>query len=172
MGVIVKYTSISVDEGEETLRQLRHGLCMCAIQRVNIFKCLSTGYGSRCHGRQFLLRTDTLLGFFYAQKFPVCIKTKDNLTQLWEALESTWASIPVKVLYTRYINSICTVFLPYPVELEHPARQGEVYVMPLSEHTGSHSPAKQEQSLLHSDHRLPLYTTPGVLGDRENGCQS
>ena len=46
-----------------------------------------------CHGA----------GFFHAQQFPVCIKNGPtpkghpvNLTQLWEALESTWASIPVE----------------------------------------------------------------------------
>jgi hypothetical protein len=40
---------------------------------------------------------------FHAQQFPVCIKNGPppkghpaNLTQLWEALESTWASIPVE----------------------------------------------------------------------------
>ena len=40
---------------------------------------------------------------FHAQQFPVCIKNGplpkghlDKLTQLWEALESTWASIPVE----------------------------------------------------------------------------
>jgi hypothetical protein len=39
---------------------------------------------------------------FHAQMFPVCIKNGPppkghpaNLTQLWEALESTWTSIPV-----------------------------------------------------------------------------
>jgi hypothetical protein len=33
---------------------------------------------------------------FHAQQFPVCIKNGPpaNVTQLWEALESTWASIP------------------------------------------------------------------------------
>ena len=41
---------------------------------------------------------------FHAQQFPVCIKNGPpgghpaNLTQLWEALESTWASIPVERL--------------------------------------------------------------------------
>ena len=47
-------------------------------------------------------RTATLLGF-HAQQFPMCIKNSpppkghpDNLTQLSEALESTWASIPVE----------------------------------------------------------------------------
>ena len=41
---------------------------------------------------------------FYTQEFPVCIKNGPppkghpaNLTQLWEALESTWASIPVEL---------------------------------------------------------------------------
>ena len=41
--------------------------------------------------------------FLHAQQFPVCIKNGPppkghpaNLTQLWEALESTWASIPVE----------------------------------------------------------------------------
>ena len=45
-------------------------------------------------------RTATLLG---SQQFPVCIKNGPpskghpaNLTQLWEALESIWASIPVE----------------------------------------------------------------------------
>ena len=40
---------------------------------------------------------------FYAQQFPVCIKNGPppkghpaNLTQLCEALEATWASIPVE----------------------------------------------------------------------------
>jgi hypothetical protein len=40
---------------------------------------------------------------FHTQQFTVCIKNGPppkghpaNLTQLWEALESTWASIPVE----------------------------------------------------------------------------
>jgi hypothetical protein len=40
---------------------------------------------------------------FHAQQFPVCINNgpppkgrQANLTQLWEALESTWASITVE----------------------------------------------------------------------------
>jgi hypothetical protein len=40
---------------------------------------------------------------FHAQQFPVCIKNGPppkeypaNLTQLWEALESTWASITME----------------------------------------------------------------------------
>ena len=42
---------------------------------------------------------------FHTQQFPVCIKNSPppnghpaNLTQLWEALEATWASIPVQRL--------------------------------------------------------------------------
>ncbi len=42
-----------------------------------------------------------------------------------------------------------TVFLPCPVEVVHPAKQGDMYVMPLSEQTGSHSDVEQEQSWLH-----------------------
>ena len=40
---------------------------------------------------------------FHTQQFPMCIKNGPppkghpaNLTQLWETLESTWASIPVE----------------------------------------------------------------------------
>ena len=40
---------------------------------------------------------------FHTQQFPVCIKNDPpckghpaNLKQLWEALESTWASVPVE----------------------------------------------------------------------------
>jgi hypothetical protein len=40
---------------------------------------------------------------YHTQQFPVCIKNgpspkghPGNLTQLWEALEKTWASIPVE----------------------------------------------------------------------------
>ena len=40
---------------------------MCAIQRLNgqdkRFKCLFTGYGSRCQAHRFVSRTATLLGF-------------------------------------------------------------------------------------------------------------
>ena len=57
-------------------------------------------YGSRCQAHRFVSRTAE---FFDVQQFPVCIKNGPppkehpaNLTQLWEALESTWASIPVE----------------------------------------------------------------------------
>ena len=95
-----------VKDNFKPLRQLRHALCMCAIQRVNgqdkIFKCLWTGYGvgARCTG---LFQELQRCCFFHAQQFPVCIKNGPppkehpaNLTKLWEALQSTWANIPVE----------------------------------------------------------------------------
>ena len=49
---------------------------------------------------------------FHAQQFPVCIKNDlppkghpANLTQLWKALESTWASITVEC-FRHLIESI------------------------------------------------------------------
>ncbi|CDQ76493.1 unnamed protein product [Oncorhynchus mykiss] len=72
---LVKSTSISVDEGEETVPL--------------------NGYGSRCQAPWFEC--------VKSQQFPVFVKDGPlpkghpaNLTQLWEALESTWASIPVE----------------------------------------------------------------------------
>ena len=53
---------------------------------------------------------------FHAQQFPACIKNGPtpkgcpaNLTQLWEALESTWASVPV--------NAFDILYSPCPEEL-------------------------------------------------------
>lgn len=58
-----------------------------------------------------------------------------------------------------------TVFLPCPVEVVHPAKQGDTYVMPLSEHTGSHSDVEQEQFWLHWDIReRSSLDVSGVLG--------
>ena len=86
----------------------RHGLCMCAIQRVNgqdkRLKCLWTGYGSKCQAHRFeCFQELQRCWFFQAQPFPVCFKNGPpskghpaNLTQPWEALKSTWDSIPVK----------------------------------------------------------------------------
>ena len=80
------------------MRQLRHGLCMCAILRMNGHD--KTGYGIRCQELQ-------RCWVFHAQQFPVCINNGPppkwhpaNFTQLWEALESTWASIPFEMLST------------------------------------------------------------------------
>jgi hypothetical protein len=56
--------------------------------------------GSRCQAVWFVSRTATV---FHAQQFPVCINNGPppkghpaNLTQLCEALESTWPSIPLE----------------------------------------------------------------------------
>ena len=56
--------------------------------------------GARCTG---LCQELQRCWVFHDQPFPVCIKNGPppkghpaNLTQLWEALESTWASIPVE----------------------------------------------------------------------------
>ena len=66
---LVKSTSFSVDEEEE----VKEG-----------FLSLET--------------IETWIAYFHTQKFPMCIKNGPpaNFTQLWEALESTWASIPVE----------------------------------------------------------------------------
>ena len=57
------------------------------------------GYGNKWQAHRFVSRTATLLGFSCSI---VCIKKGPppkghpvNLTQLWEALEPRWASIPV-----------------------------------------------------------------------------
>ena len=81
--------------------------CVCAIQMVNeqdkIYSAFEWGMvvGARRTGL-IVSRTATRLGFSQST-VPVCIKNGPppkghpaNLTQLWEALESTWASIPVE----------------------------------------------------------------------------
>jgi hypothetical protein len=81
--------------------------CVCAVQRVNgqhkRCKCLWTGYVIRCQAYQFDCQTLQHCWVFHAQQFPLCINNGPppkghpaNLTQLWEALESTWASIPAE----------------------------------------------------------------------------
>ena len=81
---LVKSTSIRVDEGEE-MGQFRHGLCMCAIQRVNgqdkRFKCLWMGYHSRCQAQQFVSRTAMLLGFSHP--------TVSRMYQEWSTSQRT-----------------------------------------------------------------------------------
>ena len=62
------------------------------------------GYGSRCQTHLFEECQELQRCWvFHAQQFPVCIKNGPplkghpaNLTKLWEALESTWASSPVE----------------------------------------------------------------------------
>ena len=95
-------------------------LILCAIQRVNgqdkRLKCLWTGYGSRYQAHWLCQELQRCWGF-HAQQFPVCIKDSPppnghpaNLTQLCEALESTWASIPVE-RFRHLVESI-----PRPIE--------------------------------------------------------
>ena len=63
-----------------------------------------TGCGSRNQAHRFeCVKNCNAAGFFTLNSFLVCIKNGPppkrhpaNLTQLWEALESTWASIPVE----------------------------------------------------------------------------
>ena len=87
------------------MRQLRNGLCMFAILRVNgkdkRFKCLWTGYCSRCQSHWFVSRTATLLGFSrstVSHVYQEWSHPKDiqPTWQQWEAVESTWASIPME----------------------------------------------------------------------------
>jgi hypothetical protein len=49
-------------------------------------------------GTPLCVKNCNAAGFFHALQFPVCMENDppDNLTQLWEPLESTWASIPVE----------------------------------------------------------------------------
>jgi hypothetical protein len=79
---------------------------MCDIQRVNgQDKYLSAFERSMVVGtrRNGLCQELQRCWVFEAQKLPVCIKNspppKGNpaiFTQLWQTLESTWASIPVE----------------------------------------------------------------------------
>lgn len=61
-------------------------------------------------------------------------------------------------------GKILTVFLSCPVELVHPARHGDMYVIPSSEHTGSHVAAEHEQFWLHCENSIcSSYEIWGVL---------
>ena len=92
-----------VKEGVLSLDQLRHGLCMCAVQRVNgKTKDVSAFEWGIVVGARLTSLSVSII-FFHIQKFPVCIKNgpppkghQANITQLWEALASTWVSIPVE----------------------------------------------------------------------------
>ena len=75
---------------------------MCAIQRAGKTKYLSAFVWGMVVGDRSVKNCNSA-GFFHAQQFPLCIKNGPppkgypaNLTQLWEALESTWASTPVE----------------------------------------------------------------------------
>ena len=89
--LLVKSTSISVDEGGGDKLKKDFETCVPFRWWDKIFKCLWTGYGSRCQVHRFVSRTAMLLGF---SRFPVCIKNGPppkrhpaNLTQLWKALD-------------------------------------------------------------------------------------
>ena len=79
-------------------------VCVSAIQRVNgqdkRFKCVWTEYGSRCQAHRFECVKNcngagvfTLNSFQCVSRIPTSQRTS---SQLWEALESTWTSIPVE----------------------------------------------------------------------------
>lgn len=62
------------------------------------------------------------------------------------------------------INHRLTISLPLPVEVWQPARQGEAYVIPLAEHTGSQCLTEQEHPMLHCDSKVWWsYDTWGAL---------
>ena len=117
---LIKSTSISVDEGEETgWRRIFKPWdnwdmdCVCVpfsgwMGKTKYLSAFERGMvvGARCTGLS-VSRTATQLFKKNAQQFPVCIKNGPppkgrpaNLTQLWEALESTHASVPVERLST------------------------------------------------------------------------
>ena len=89
-------------------------LRICAIQRMK-----GKGMGKTkdlSAFEQSNVVPDALVGVcqkvFHTQQFPVCIKYGPqskrhpaNLTQLWEALESTWASIPIEC-FRHLVESI------------------------------------------------------------------
>ena len=87
---------------KEALRQLRHGLCMCAIQRVNGQHKNVSAFERMVVGarRTGLCQKLQRCWVFHAEQFPMCINNGPppkghpaNLTQHWEVLESTWANM-------------------------------------------------------------------------------
>ena len=77
------------------LRQLRNGLCTVCVpfKRVNgqdnIYKCLWTGYGSRCQAHQFEWRTATLLGFSHSKV--------SRVYQEWSTIQRTSSQLDITV---------------------------------------------------------------------------
>ena len=75
------------------MRQLRHGWCMWAIQRVTgqdkRFKCLWTGYGSRFQAHRFVSRTALLLGFSRS--------TVSHVYQEWSTTQRTSSQLDTTV---------------------------------------------------------------------------
>ena len=77
-------------------------LCIRAIQRVKGQDKSAVERGMVV-GAPVCLKNCNAAGVFHKQHFPVCIKNGPpskgppaNLIQQWEALESSWASIPVE----------------------------------------------------------------------------
>ena len=75
--------------------------CHLVNEQDKMFKWLWTGHGSRCQVHRFVSRTITLLGFSCSTDSRVyqewCTAQRTiSLKQLWKALASTWASIPVE----------------------------------------------------------------------------
>lgn len=71
--------------------------------------------------------------------------------------------------FKEEINNRLTISLPLPVEVWQPARQGEAYVIPLAEHTGSQCLTEQEHPMLHCDSKVWwLYDTWGALVSEEH----
>jgi hypothetical protein len=81
-------------------RQVKEGFqSLEKIETWIVYVCHSEGEWAR----QNICDKNCNLWIFHAQQFPVGIKNGPppkrypaNLTQLWEALESTWTSIPVE----------------------------------------------------------------------------
>ena len=71
-----------------------HSTHTLSVQNIRNIRALQRVSG---HDKQF--KKCNAAGFFRVQQFPVCIKKGPppkghpaNLTQLWDALESTWAT--------------------------------------------------------------------------------
>ena len=115
----VKSTSIRVDEGEETGWRRIFKLwdnwdmyCVCVpfrgwMGKTKYWSAFERGMVEGARRTGFCQELQRCW-VFYAQQFPVCIKIGPppkghtaNLTQLWETLVSTWASITVECF--RYL---------------------------------------------------------------------
>jgi hypothetical protein len=103
---LVKHFKFSVDEGERCyIFKLRHNRDMDCSSRgwmgKTKWKCLWTRYDGRCQAHQFV-KNRNAAWFFHTQVSRVYqdrSTTQQDIQpiwQLWEALASTWASIPVK----------------------------------------------------------------------------
>ena len=90
---------------------MRHGLCVCPIRRANgqdkIFKCLWTGYGSRCQTHRFECVNNCNVAEFF-NSF-LCNKNgpppkghPDNLTQMLPTVVSSWLVVLWLVAHSWY----------------------------------------------------------------------